>query len=51
MERVRNQSVWLWWVLFRGVVNQKTNKVDKVRSFNNTSLLEPYLDDIEVNTF
>ena len=31
--------------------NQDTNKVDKVRSFNNTSLLEPYLDDIEVDTF
>ena len=31
--------------------NQKTNKVDKVRSFNNTSMLEPYLDDIEVDTF
>ena len=31
--------------------NQKTNKVDKVRSFNNTSMLEPYLDDIKVDTF
>jgi len=31
--------------------NQETNKVDKVRSYNNTEMLEPFLDDIHIDTF
>jgi hypothetical protein len=31
--------------------NQKNNTVDKVRSFNNTDMLEPYLVDIKIDMF
>jgi hypothetical protein len=32
-------------------LHRPTNKVERVRSFNNTSALEPYLDDIKIDTF